>query len=128
MSSGFSLRDRVRSFGFALSGLRHVLQSQHNAWIHLVATAMVVVLAATLGVSLHDWCWLIAAIAGVWCAEALNTAIERLADSVTTDPNPLIGHAKDAAAGSVLVAATGAALIGILILGPPLWSWLSGPH
>lgn len=124
--SGFSLRDRIRSFGFALSGLGHVLRSQHNAWIHLVATIGVVALGAALEVSRYDWCWLIAAIAGVWCAEAFNTAIERLADSVTTDPNPLIGQAKDAAAGGVLVVAMGAAVIGLLILGPPLWSWLSG--
>ena len=128
MSSRFSSRDRVRSFGFALRGLGYVLRSEHNAWIHLAASVAVIALAAALRVSLHDWCWLIVAIAAVWCMEALNTAIERLADALSAEPSPLIAQAKDAAAGSVLVAAVGAALIGLLILGPPLWSWLSGPH
>ena len=73
---------------------------------------------AGLGVSRLEWCWLVAAIAWVWTAEALNTALESLADAVHPDRHPLVGRAKDAAAGAVLAASLGAAAIGLLVLGP----------
>ena len=66
------------------------------------------------------------AIALVLAAECLNTALESLADAVAPDPHPLVARAKDAAAGGVLLAAIGAAVIGLLVLGPPLLAWLRG--
>ena len=53
----------------------------------------------------------------VWLAEALNTAVEFLADSITQDHHPLIGKAKDVAVGGVLVASIGAAVIGVIVFG-----------
>ena len=63
------------------------------------------------------------AIALVWAAECLNTAVESLADATSPDHHPLVGRAKDAAAGAVLCAAIGAAVIGLLVLGRPLLAW-----
>jgi diacylglycerol kinase (ATP) len=54
----------------------------------------------------------------VWSAEALNTAFEFLADAASPGYHPLVKHAKDVAAGAVLIAAAGAAIIGLLVLGP----------
>jgi diacylglycerol kinase len=54
----------------------------------------------------------------VWLAEALNTAIERLADAVTLEPNENIGYAKDVAAGAVLAAAIISVVIGLTIFVP----------
>ena len=54
----------------------------------------------------------------VWAAEAANTALEFLADAVSPERHPLVGKAKDVAAGAVLIAAIGAAAIGILVIGP----------
>jgi len=119
--SQFSLRSRLESFGFALRGVAFVLRSQHNAWIHLGATVAVIGTALYLDLPRADWFWLILAITGVWCAEIFNTAVEQLADAVDSEPNPSIGRAKDAAAGAVLIAAMGAAAIGFIVLGPPLW-------
>jgi diacylglycerol kinase (ATP) len=80
----------------------------------------VVVLAASIyfGLSSDEWRWIILAIALVWLAEALNTAIERLADAVTLEPNENIGYAKDVAAGAVLAAAIVSAMIGLTIFLP----------
>jgi diacylglycerol kinase (ATP) len=122
--SRFSLTYRLRSFGFAFKGLGYVLRTQHNAWIHLVASGVVVGIALFLDLSRTDWCWLILAMGAVWCAEAFNTALEELANAVDSEPNPMIGRAKDAAAAAVLIAALAAATIGVIILGPPLWSLL----
>jgi diacylglycerol kinase (ATP) len=116
----FSLRARARSFADAGRGLAHVLTSQHNARIHAAATLAVVAAGAGLGVSRSEWCWLVAAIAAVWSAEALNTALETLADAVAPERDPGVGRAKDVAAAAVLVASLGAALIGLLVLGPHL--------
>jgi len=65
-----------------------------------------------------EWRWIILAIALVWLAEALNTAIERLSDAVTIEPNENIGYAKDVAAGAVLAAAAFAVVIGLTIFIP----------
>jgi diacylglycerol kinase len=68
--------------------------------------------------SSDEWRWIILAIALVWLAEALNTAIERLADAITLEPNENIGYAKDVAAGAVLAAAIISAVIGLTIFLP----------
>jgi diacylglycerol kinase len=97
-----------------------VLRTQHNAWIHAVATVLVVGTGLVLRLSRLDWCWLVVAIALVWSAEAMNTALERLADATSPDPHPLVRDAKDAAAGAVLVLAVAAVAIGVFVLGPHL--------
>ena len=103
-----------------------MLASQHNAWIHGVATVAVCVLGAALGVSLLGWCALILAMLAVWTAEALNTAFELLCDVAAPEFHPLVKQAKDVAAGAVLIAAIGAAAVGLLVLGPPLARALLG--
>jgi diacylglycerol kinase (ATP) len=119
-----SLRARAQSFADAGAGLAYVLASQHNARIHALASVAVVAAGLALGVSRLEWCALLAAIAMVWAAEALNTALETLADAVAPGRDPGVGRAKDAAAGAVLAAAIGAAGIGLLVLGPHLWALL----
>jgi diacylglycerol kinase len=78
-------------------------------------------LALALHVSRGSWVALVLAIAGVWVAELLNTALEALCDALHPDPHPLVGRCKDVAAGAVLVAAAAATAVGLLVLGPPLW-------
>lgn len=74
----------------------------------------VLAVSAGLGIGNDDWRWIILAIAIVWIAEALNTAVEQLGDAISVEQNPRIGFAKDIAAGAVLVSAAAAALIGML--------------
>lgn len=118
----FSVRGRIASFGYAFSGLWRVIKTEHNAWLHLFA-AMVVILAGwVLDISANDWTWIILAIGWVWTAELLNTAIEKVCNAVSPEYNPLIGAAKDIAAGAVLISAIGAALIGAI----RFWPYLAG--
>jgi diacylglycerol kinase (ATP) len=98
-----------------------MVQTQHNAWIHSAITGAVIVTAAVVGLTGLEWVALVLAIVGVWSAEALNTAIEFLADAVSPDHHPLIGRAKDVAAGGVLVVALGASVVGLVVLGPHLF-------
>jgi diacylglycerol kinase len=58
--------------------------------------------------------------------EVINTAVEELVDLLHPGKSPAAGRVKDLAAGAVLLAAIGAAVAGVLILGPPLWVRLFG--
>lgn len=116
----FSIAARIKSIGFALTGIATMLRTQHNAWLHLAATVAVVLLSFALGVSAGEWTVLILAIVIVWSAEGLNTAFERLCDVAHPDFHPLVKQAKDVAAAAVLISAVGAVAVGLLILGPRL--------
>ena len=116
----FQFTGRVRSFKYAFVGIWTMLKSQHNAWVHAAATLVVVVTGLLVGLASAEWCWIVLAIMAVWTAEALNTAFEFLADAASPEFHPLVKHAKDVAAGAVLISAIGSAIIGILVLGPHL--------
>ena len=60
------------------------------------------------------------AIAAVWIAEAFNTVIEMLVDIVEPTYTPQAKRAKDVAAAAVLITSVGSAILGVIILGPPL--------
>jgi diacylglycerol kinase (ATP) len=113
-------RARARSFRCAIIGVSYLLRSQRNAWIHAVATILVLSAAWSLHLSHTEWCWMVAAIGIVWITEALNTSVELLCDVACTEFHPIIRRAKDVAAGGVLIAACAAAVIGACILGPHL--------
>lgn len=115
---------RLRSFGYAFRGVWTMLRSQRNAWIHALATAAVLAAGWALDVSANDWKWLVLALVSVWGAEALNTALELLADAAKPEFHPLVKQAKDVAAGAVLIAAIGAATIGALVFIPTAISWI----
>jgi diacylglycerol kinase (ATP) len=118
MKKPFQFTDRIRSFKFAFAGIRTMLKSQHNAWVHAGATVTVVVAGFFFGISVSEWCWLVLAIMAVWTAEALNTAFEFLADVAAPEFHPLIERSKDVAAGAVLISVIGSVIIGLLVLGP----------
>ena len=109
---------RLKSFEHALIGIRTILTSQPNARIHAAATVAVVLAGFYFSIAMTHWCLVILAIIVVWIAEGLNTGLEFLADAALPDHHPLVKKAKDAAAAAVLIAACGAAAIGILVFGP----------
>ncbi|MEZ4513716.1 MAG: diacylglycerol kinase family protein [Chloroflexota bacterium] len=115
------LYSRIRSFGYAFEGWWFVLKTQHNAWLHAIATIVIVAIGLWLRLPLRDWAVLVLTFMAVWMAEFMNTALEAVVDMTMPDHHPLAKVAKDVAAAAVLVGACGAVLIGLLILGPPLW-------
>jgi len=119
---GFSALGRVHSMGYALRGIGYALRTEHNMWIHAVATASVCVLGWWMEVSTLEWCALVFAMAIVWMAELLNTAFELLCDAVSPGPDPLVAKAKDVSAGAVLVSAIFAAVVAAIIFTPRLAS------
>jgi diacylglycerol kinase (ATP) len=114
----FSISERIKSVGFALEGLRTFFATQHNAWLHLVAALAALCLGWYTGLSSGEWCWIVFAIVLVFMAEMFNTAIEFLSDIVSPNLHPQVKRVKDVSAAAVLIAAIGAALIGIFIFYP----------
>lgn len=119
-----ALHSRARSFSYAFQGWAYVLRTQRNAWIHTFVTLIVLALAFWLRLPRVEWAILLLTLMAVWMAELINTALESVVDLTMPDPHPLAKIAKDVAAAAVLVGALGAVLIGLLILGPPLWQRL----
>ena len=109
---GFTVAARLRSLRHGGRGLLFLARSEHNAWLHLTATVAVIGAGLALRLDNVDWRWIAAAVLWVWSAEALNTAVERICNLVSPEPDERIRIVKDVAAGSVLVSAIGAALIG----------------
>lgn len=120
----FRLRARANSFQYAFAGVWYTLRTQHNTWIHAAINAAVVFVGLWLGLPRQEWAILVLAMMAVWTAEFFNTAIEAVVDMTMPTPHPLAKAAKDVAAGGVLIAAIGSILIGLLILGPPLYQRL----
>ena len=116
------LRTRANSFRYAFSGWWFVIRTQRNAWIHALASLLVLLLAAWLQLKRYEWAILILAIAVVWISEFINTAIEAVVDLSTPNHHPLARVGKDVGAAAVLIAALASVLVGLLILGPPLWA------
>jgi len=116
-------RGRLFSFKYAFSGLRYVVRSQRNAWIHAAITIGVLILAVLLKISLVEWGILLLAIGLVWTAEIFNTALEALVDLASPNTHPLAKIAKDTSAAAVLFSAIISVLIGLVILLPPLVGW-----
>jgi diacylglycerol kinase (ATP) len=117
----FTLAARLKSFGYAFEGIASMLKTQHNAWLHLIATMLVTGLAVWCRVDAGDWRWLIGAMAIVWMAEAMNTAVESLCDVVSPQHSLAVKCAKDLAAGGVLIAACAAAATGVITFWPYLF-------
>src|SRR3982750_578900 len=119
-TSTLTFTGRVRSFRCALEGVRVMIASQHNAWLHAIATLIVTATGFYLRLSNSEWCVIVVAMIAVWTAEALNTAFEFLTDVASPEFHPLAQKAKDVAAGAVLLAAMGSVVIGVLVFGPHL--------
>jgi len=119
-------RFRLVSFRYAFEGLAHVFRTQPNARVHAAISLAVITAGLWLDLGRIEWAILIVTMAVVWVAEFVNTAIEAAVDVATAERHPLAKIAKDAAAGGVLIAAILAVIVGLLILGPPLWARLFG--
>ena len=120
MRRPFEFTGRIRSVKYAFRGIGTMVHSQHNAWIHAIATVAVILAGLLWGIERQEWNWIVLAIVSVWTAEALNTAFEFLVDVTNPTFHPLVQKAKDVAAGAVVIAAVGSVIIGVLIFGPHL--------
>ncbi len=114
------LSDSVKSFGYAIKGLLLLITTELNFQIQLFCAIAVTALGIVVGLSTTEWILQFLAIGFVLAAEAINTAIEQLADVITKESHKEIGKLKDVAAAAPLIAALIASIIGLLIYLPKI--------
>lgn len=110
--------NRMRSIGFAFSGLCRMVGSEPNARIHVAGAILAIGAGFILRISLLEWGIVVLAIALVFAAESFNTAIEKLTDYLFPERHETARIVKDLSAGAVLVCATAALVAGLLIFLP----------
>ena len=86
------------------NGLAFAIRSEQAVREELFALALALPLAWLVGTTTMRRFELISVVSFVLVVELLNTAIEKLADRVTTDRDPQIGRVKDMGSAAVGVA------------------------
>ena len=120
-----NVRQFIRSFKYASRGIVRVWQEEQSFRLQVVVAALVVILMFALGLRTSEKAILTLAIAMVLVLELLNSAIERVVDLIKPRLHPYVEDIKDVTAAMVLVAAIGAATIGLLVFWPYLQSLLT---
>ncbi|NJL93580.1 MAG: diacylglycerol kinase family protein [Anaerolineae bacterium] len=115
---------RLASLSYAVAGLLYVLRYAKNARIQALATLSVVLLGLWLSLSRLEWALLTLLIALNWFAEVANTSLEAAVNLASPGYHPMAQVAKDVAAGGSLLMALTSVIVGLLVLGPPLWERL----
>jgi diacylglycerol kinase (ATP) len=118
--SPITSKSRMSSFRYALAGWLWMLKTQKNIRIQAVVSVLVFALGLWLRLEPMAWAILILAILINWMAEFVNAAIESAINLASPEIHPVARVGKDVAAAAVLLAAVAAAMIGALIMGPPL--------
>ena len=114
------LKAWVCRFGYALRGVRIALVSESNFWVYGLFLVAIAAAGVWLQISPERWCLVILSSATVIVAEMFNTAIEHLAKAITRERRPELRDALDVASGAVLLAAIGAACVGVIAIVWPL--------
>jgi diacylglycerol kinase len=121
----FSIRKRLKSFVYAFNGLRILFREEHNSRIHLVAALCVLVAGFFLKITATEWIAVIFSIGLIFAMELVNSAIENMADFVSTEQHEQIKRIKDLSAAGVLVAAITALAVGLIIFLPKIMQLFS---
>lgn len=117
----FSISKRLKSFVFAFNGLKILMKEEHNSRIHFVISVLVIVASVLFGLNTYEWIAIIFSIGLVFTAEIINTAIENIADFLTTEHNQKIKIIKDLSAAAVLISAFTAFAIGLIVFLPKIF-------
>lgn len=109
-----------RSFSYAFAGIKHVVLTERNMRIHLAVALLVIICGFVFSIATYEWLVILLLIGGVFVLEMINSALERVVDLVTKEYHPLAKHAKDIAAGAVLIYAILSVIIGVIIFLPKM--------
>jgi diacylglycerol kinase len=115
------MRKRIESFGHACRGIVLLFARGVNARLMLLAALAAVAAGFPLNYSAAEWLGVSLCIGLVLAAEAINSALEMLADEVMPERREGIRNAKDLAAGGVLIASMGSLAVFVIILVSRIW-------
>jgi diacylglycerol kinase len=107
-----------KSFTYAFHGLAKAFREEQNLRIESVIAIISIVLGFVFQINSAEWCLIAVAIALVFIAELVNSAIERIADALKPRINIYIKEIKDIMAAAVAVASLLAVIVGLIIFIP----------
>jgi diacylglycerol kinase len=116
----FSIRKRLKSFEYAINGLKILIIEEHNSRIHLLAAFIALIAGFLLKISLTEWIAIIFSIGLVLTFEIINSSIENFADFISPEQHNVIKKIKDLSAAAVLISAITALIIGLIIFIPKI--------
>ena len=106
------------AFKCAADGIAHACKTQRNFKIELDFAMAAVVLGIVFAIDATQWAVIAVCIGAVLSGECVNTAIEAIVDLVSPEYHDLAKHAKDCAAGAVLVLSFAALAVAAFIFLP----------
>ncbi|MEO6406282.1 MAG: diacylglycerol kinase family protein [Ferruginibacter sp.] len=118
------MKQFLKSFAFAFSGIAYCFKRERNFYIHILASILALGLSFFLSLSSIEFVIVILCIAAVLTIEMINTAIEQLCNFISRERNPAIGIIKDISAGAVLVMSLASLACGLIIFLPKLLTLL----
>jgi diacylglycerol kinase (ATP) len=116
----------IESVNCAIEGVLWTARTQKHMRWHFLSAAAVLFAALFFKVPTVDFLLLTLAITVVLFAEIINTAVEVVVDMVSPDYHPLAKQAKDVAAGAVLLATCGAAVVGYVVFSSRIFATVPG--
>ena len=105
----------IRSFRYAINGLRTVWLEEHNFRTDIYISIVVLAAASFLDFSNTEWLFVIMAIILVLSGEIVNTAVEDIMNKVNPEYDPVVGKIKDTMAAYVLLTSAGSAVVGLIV-------------
>jgi diacylglycerol kinase (ATP) len=116
----------IDSVNCAIEGILYTARTQKHMRHHFTAALLILTSSLLLRFSTVEFMLIALAVSFVLFAELLNTAIEVVVDMISPQFHPMAKIAKDVAAGAVLVAAFGTAILGYLVLAKYLFPFHRG--
>ena len=114
----FNPQKFIKSFRYALEGIRLAINSDQNVRFHILAGCLAISLAFLLQISRIEFLMILLAIFFVVMAEMVNTAIEEMTNLIKKEHSREAQIAKDIAAGSVFIAALFSVVVALLVFIP----------
>ena len=116
----------LHSCGCAIRGIQFAVWSQRNFRIHLIAAVAMPACGIALGFSRLEMALLVLTVILVILGELFNTALELTLNLIESRNHPVVGAAKDIAAGAVFATSLGAVIMGLFLFGPHLLRFIRG--
>jgi diacylglycerol kinase len=113
MAGRRNLREKLWA---GLSGWKHAIRGDSSFFAHGYRVVLVALTAAMLGIGPQGWIVLVMAGCSIFIAELNHSAIDTLARAVGDPEEPRLKVAREIAAGGVLMAVVGSAIVVSVIL------------
>lgn len=120
-NDGF-FKGRIKSLKFALRGIWILITSEDSIKVQVFFASLATIMGFYFQISLIEWALQFIIIGLVLIAEAVNTAIEEVADFIHPDYHEKIGLIKDIAAGAPGFAAFISLIVAGFIYAPKITS------